>query len=314
MCKPERQKRLKTTRSKKACDQCACAKAKCDSEEPCQRCCAKAVTCTYTRQGYTDPYQIYRIDTRNEQVSSRTYTDGPPTDESPIISEQDVVSTGFTANLAGADRAIWPQHLNWPTTKDHFIEDSNLSQLSSTFTYRIGPDRQPPSPFQMPMELSLPASSGISGDLDSVSWFINPLEQLQTTFQQAKTPDSAKGQLIWSDSRVKRVWAENTSAFECGQRLGQQHLTRSRILHGAVRSRRSQMRCHSSPSPERRRRESSSELPDEKHHRAMSHALWKILSVPLPNPPRPYAQVYRGFPSTSSGHGPRWSPLPEWID
>lgn len=314
MCKTQREKRLKTTRSKKACDQCASAKAKCDSEEPCQRCCAKAVTCAYTRQGYTDPYQIYRLDTRNDQVSSERHTDGSPTDEPPIISEQDVVTTGSNANLAGADRTLWPQHLNWPTIEDHFIEDSSLSQLSPTLTYRIGSDRQSPSLFQMPMELSLPANSGVSGDFGSVSWFINPLEQLQTTFQQAKTPDLAKGQSIWSGSGVKRVWAENTSAFKCGQRLGQQHLTRSWVLHRAVRSRRSQMRCHSSPSPERRRRESSRELPDKENHRPMPHALWKILSVPLSHPPRPYAQVYRDFSGTSSGHGPRRSPLSERID
>lgn len=46
-------------RSKKACDRCAQAKRKCDSQEPCGRCGRGNLVCKYSREGYLDPYRGY---------------------------------------------------------------------------------------------------------------------------------------------------------------------------------------------------------------------------------------------------------------
>lgn len=46
-------------RSKKACDRCAQAKRKCDTQEPCGRCARGNLVCTYSREGYLDPYRRY---------------------------------------------------------------------------------------------------------------------------------------------------------------------------------------------------------------------------------------------------------------
>lgn len=51
----------KQTRAKRACDRCAKLKLKCTFQEPCDRCRRKSLTCEYTRAGYLDPYDEYRI-------------------------------------------------------------------------------------------------------------------------------------------------------------------------------------------------------------------------------------------------------------
>ena len=49
------------TKTKRACDDCAKAKTKCDGKEPCDRCRRKGIQCQKTRNGYEDPYTIYAI-------------------------------------------------------------------------------------------------------------------------------------------------------------------------------------------------------------------------------------------------------------
>ena len=49
------------TKTKRACDECAKTKAKCDGKRPCDRCRRKAIKCEKTRNGYEDPYSIYSI-------------------------------------------------------------------------------------------------------------------------------------------------------------------------------------------------------------------------------------------------------------
>ena len=50
-------------KTKRACDECAKAKAKCNYRIPCDRCHRKSVKCKKTRKGYEDPYAIYSIAT-----------------------------------------------------------------------------------------------------------------------------------------------------------------------------------------------------------------------------------------------------------
>ena len=51
----------KQSRSKKACNRCAEAKVRCNALKPCQRCEKKSLSCEYTRKGYSDPYEEFRI-------------------------------------------------------------------------------------------------------------------------------------------------------------------------------------------------------------------------------------------------------------
>lgn len=52
------------TKNKRACDECAISKSKCDHQKPCDRCRRKSLKCEKTRNGYQDPYGIYSIQNR----------------------------------------------------------------------------------------------------------------------------------------------------------------------------------------------------------------------------------------------------------
>ena len=60
--------RHKQTRSKKACNRCAESKLKCDTHNPCRNCEIKSCSCQYTREGYADPYDSYRIEQAESNV------------------------------------------------------------------------------------------------------------------------------------------------------------------------------------------------------------------------------------------------------
>lgn len=51
----------KQTRVKRACDSCAKQKLKCTFQVPCDHCHRKQLPCTYTRGGYVDPYEDFRV-------------------------------------------------------------------------------------------------------------------------------------------------------------------------------------------------------------------------------------------------------------
>ena len=52
----------KQIRDKRACDHCANLKLKCALQHPCDECRRKSLTCTYTRNGYVDPYEGFRVE------------------------------------------------------------------------------------------------------------------------------------------------------------------------------------------------------------------------------------------------------------
>ncbi len=61
---------MKQTRAKSACNRCAKSKLKCDSQEPCGLCKGRSLSCKYTRQGYSDPYSVFRIGSGSESSAS----------------------------------------------------------------------------------------------------------------------------------------------------------------------------------------------------------------------------------------------------
>lgn len=69
------------TKTKRACDECAKAKTKCDHLNPCGRCRLKSLKCEKTREGYEDLYSNYSIqsqvliDIEAENMTQRDNTD-----------------------------------------------------------------------------------------------------------------------------------------------------------------------------------------------------------------------------------------------
>lgn len=63
------------TKTKRACDECARAKAKCDYQVPCNRCKRKSVKCEKTRKGYEDPYAMYSVPITAKNVAPSGTTD-----------------------------------------------------------------------------------------------------------------------------------------------------------------------------------------------------------------------------------------------
>ena len=51
----------KQSRTKRACNQCAKTKMRCDSQDPCSNCSQKYMRCEYSREGYSDPYSAFQI-------------------------------------------------------------------------------------------------------------------------------------------------------------------------------------------------------------------------------------------------------------
>ena len=82
------------TKTKRACDRCARAKAKCDYQVPCSRCNRKSLKCEKTRKGYEDPYAMYVVtDTAkdvaqsgNVETSTTTYSCAPAPSTSAAVS------------------------------------------------------------------------------------------------------------------------------------------------------------------------------------------------------------------------------------
>ena len=58
----------KQQRTKRACDQCARSKSKCDSQIPCNRCRHRKFTCSYMRHGPQDMYAAYLV--KSEEPST----------------------------------------------------------------------------------------------------------------------------------------------------------------------------------------------------------------------------------------------------
>ena len=124
--------RPKQTRSKKACNRCAKSKLKCDSKQPCSNCRSKSHSCQYTREGYEDPYNSYRI-ARGKQnstmiaVPARTSVSPPnsavtPLDAASSLQEEDCSSL---ENVGDADEALVLDHQDPPS-----VEEAIMAQFS----------------------------------------------------------------------------------------------------------------------------------------------------------------------------------------
>ena len=96
------------TKTKRACDECAKAKAKCDQPNPCDRCRRKSLNCEKTRNGYEDPYSTYSIqnlastDIELENSASTENADNIITDYGHVASYLDIPSIDTTVHVSAA--------------------------------------------------------------------------------------------------------------------------------------------------------------------------------------------------------------------
>lgn len=73
------------TKTKRACDECAKAKTKCNYQMPCDRCHRKSIKCEKTRKGYQDPYAIYSTVTSSATTPVTTETGPDQMNESSFV-------------------------------------------------------------------------------------------------------------------------------------------------------------------------------------------------------------------------------------
>ena len=89
-------------KTKRACDECAKAKAKCNYRIPCDRCHRKSIKCKKTRKGYEDPYSIYSIATPATTPPVNTVEvapeEVPGAECQPIVAEEEPVTERIIDN------------------------------------------------------------------------------------------------------------------------------------------------------------------------------------------------------------------------
>jgi hypothetical protein len=129
------------TKTKRACDECAKTKAKCDGKTPCGRCRRKAIKCEKTRNGYEDPYSMYTIQnpvTMDVEVDAssggveNSRKDSNPTNPAPHL---DTPSVQLTATVHDQE-TYFPPH-ETPNNTALVLpsdQDFNISQFFGDYS------------------------------------------------------------------------------------------------------------------------------------------------------------------------------------
>ena len=122
------------TKTKRACDECAKTKAKCDHQKPCARCMRKSLKCEKTRNGYEDPYSMYRIQNSNEPTPSETENPSPlniivssSTEFNHPVANLELPLTDGTVHVAKSIN----HEQNQAYSRSQQIEESNSMALTS---------------------------------------------------------------------------------------------------------------------------------------------------------------------------------------
>jgi hypothetical protein len=114
----------KQTREKRACDNCANLKLKCTFQVPCDHCSRKSLTCLYTRNGYLDPYERFRVDAEKDNQESSQQLIPTPASPQPAAD-----TCSFEQRAAQSDNATFQS----PSTDfDFSILDLGLLNYPST--------------------------------------------------------------------------------------------------------------------------------------------------------------------------------------
>ena len=174
----------KQSRSKKACNRCAEAKVRCNALQPCQRCEKKSLSCEYTRKGYSDPYEEFRIlenkfDSNPPRPAPASRSLGPASSSYGNIAMDTASHT--TSSLPPSVNEV--PHLN----HDSFFREIGADMLPSadyvnaSFLSGYGPNG---------MELSLQDL-----DWDSILTFPDWNDSWNDNFNAAVLPDPAEANL-----------------------------------------------------------------------------------------------------------------------
>ena len=215
--------RAKATRAKKACDRCANAKVKCDSQEPCGRCRAKLWSCEYTRGGYLDPYREYMVAHSRESTSQERILSTPSTHTSLESDPDDLVPVDpmlavdkpqpLSLQQAGpswqSEREMTGMTVSWPQAR------TDLSSCEALDLDHLNQDR-------MSSDVMFDILHDTSGSAGVASWFLEPLGLTEQPLVGEDFPDLAEGaassQTSYSQQGAHRHLSEPSSATECPRR------------------------------------------------------------------------------------------------
>lgn len=170
----------KASRTKKACDQCAKSKASCNSQKPCVRCQERSLPCRYSRAGYQDPYEQFRLPQAQSQISHAQTQVSDSTLETPLYSSHssDLIDTTLSN--------IWEASFN-------DLVASNIAMLeTNTGTQRDlnpeGDDQNLNSALVPAIETTLSVDSWLlASNLDSQMWDDNLEPSLFNMIDQYNT-------------------------------------------------------------------------------------------------------------------------------
>ena len=111
----------KQTRAKSACNRCAELKLKCNSGDPCTRCKSKFISCNYTRQGYSDPYTLYRVNREHSASALEDRSQDRPGEEPPasISGDSAARTPSITQSQNSAFRAEPTSTTSLPAVVQH---------------------------------------------------------------------------------------------------------------------------------------------------------------------------------------------------
>lgn len=184
----------KQMRTRRACDQCAQSKAKCDSKEPCGRCRSRSFACSHTRKA---PHRIvlYAPQQRDGSAVSgsgaRSSTPGSPLTQSRdgevrdffVVSPTNVdIRAGGSSNADMHQGELLQQHEALVTAsgrRDELYNSSLLVDQRQMFDFGIGP---------MSEDLDFGPIFDTCSDLDSLPFYSDrngTYEPLQSSLPQS---------------------------------------------------------------------------------------------------------------------------------
>lgn len=204
---------MKQTREKRACDNCAEQKLKCTSDAPCDQCRKKDLQCVYTRNGYVDPYERFRVDAeRNDKHSNNVHEafnvqpdgtvatgNGACSVEQHMIEPDDMSFQSFDhPGIWGLDQAVTDPHSiayselsggGW--LPSGFTPEDFDTELGLTLPYLPGLDANGFSDASLPADLRAPRPDSVSvADRGEIS--ARSLHHSMLTLPECKVPSACQ--------------------------------------------------------------------------------------------------------------------------
>lgn len=178
----------KQIRDKRACDHCASQKLKCSFQHPCDQCHRKSLICRYSRVGYVDPYESFRVENENKNGSHQSDAQDEQLDPAAVVdlwldADQDVFHEGGSHSFADRESGDITLQLSQETTATRLA--SGKESLCSLACPNIAPfsnENDPndwlsmtlsPADFDIAANLTFPFAPFFDMSLTSLSWDLN---------------------------------------------------------------------------------------------------------------------------------------------